>query len=68
MTKSEKKNRHRGSRFEDFLAEEGILEAVTVAAQTRVDDWKVEWLRPKRTTSERLGSRLLPTREGNRKR
>jgi antitoxin HicB len=35
------KNPHRGSRFEDFLREQGILDAVTAAAQKRVVTWQV---------------------------
>jgi DNA-binding Xre family transcriptional regulator/phage-related protein len=39
--KGAKKNPHRGSRFEDFLCEQGILDAVTAAAQKRVVTWQV---------------------------
>ena len=37
-----KKNPHIGSSFEDFLAEEGLLEECTNAAIKRVVAWQVE--------------------------
>ena len=37
-----KKNPHIGSSFEDFLAEEGLLEDCTNAAMKRVVAWQVE--------------------------
>ena len=47
-----KSNPHRGSRFEDFLAEEGILDAVTAAAQKRVLAWQVARLMARQKLSK----------------
>jgi hypothetical protein len=49
MTK--KKNPHLGSKFDDFLAEEGLLEEVTAAAMKRVLTWQIVQLRKKNTAS-----------------
>lgn len=46
------KNPHRGSKFEDFLAEEGILDAVTAAAQKRVLTWQVAQLMARQKVSK----------------
>jgi len=35
-------NKHIGSNFDDFLAEEGILEEVTAKAMKRVIAWQIE--------------------------
>ena len=37
-------NLHIGSRFDDFLAEEAMLEEVTAVAFTRVIAWQIEQL------------------------
>jgi hypothetical protein len=39
--KKKKQNPHRGSRFEDFLADDGVLKIVTAAAQRRVLAWQL---------------------------
>jgi len=36
------KNKHIGSDFDDFLAEQGELEAATTIAVKRVIAWKIE--------------------------
>ena len=36
-----KKNPHRGSKFDDYLAEEGLLEEVTATAMKRVLAWQI---------------------------
>lgn len=36
-----KKNPHHGSKFEDFLADEGLLESVTATAMKRVLAWQI---------------------------
>jgi antitoxin HicB len=56
-----KKNPHRGSRFEDFLAEEGILEAVTAAAQKRVLSWQVAQLMARQNVSKAEMARRMRT-------
>lgn len=35
-------NRHIGSNFDDFLAEEGVLEEVTATAMKRVIAWQIQ--------------------------
>ena len=56
-----KKNPHRGSRFEDFLEEEGILEAVTAAAQKRVLSWQVSQLMERQNISKTEMARRMRT-------
>lgn len=60
MTRS-KKNPHRGSRFEDFLEEEGILDAVTAAAQKRVLSWQVSQLMERQNISKTEMARRMRT-------
>ena len=42
MNKNKNKNKHIGSDFDDFLAEQGELEAATTIAVKRVIAWKIE--------------------------
>jgi antitoxin HicB len=56
-----KKNPHRGSRFEDFLEEEGILEVVTAAAQKRVLSWQVSKLMERQNISKTEMARRMRT-------
>ena len=58
---SSKGNRNRGSRFEDFLAEEGILETVTTAAQKRVLSWQVAQLMARQKISKAEMARRMKT-------
>ncbi len=56
-----KKNPHRGSRFEDFLAEDGILDAVTAAAQKRVVTWQVSQLMERQKISKTEMAKRMKT-------
>lgn len=56
-----KGNPHRGSRFEDFLAEEGILDTVTAAAQKRVLSWQVAQLMAHQKVSKAEMARRMKT-------
>jgi hypothetical protein len=56
-----KKNPHRGSRFEDFLEEEAILEAVTASAQKRVLSWQVSQLMERQNISKTEMARRMRT-------
>ena len=38
---AKKKNPYRGSKFEDYLAEEGLLEEITATAMRRVLAWQI---------------------------
>jgi hypothetical protein len=42
MTKAKKANPHHGSDFDDFLAEEAMLEEATAVAVKRVIAWQIE--------------------------
>lgn len=42
MNNKENESGHIGSNFDDFLADEGILEEVTAKAVERVADWEAE--------------------------
>lgn len=58
-----KKNPHRGSKFEDFLSEQGILEEVTAAAQKRVLAWQIAQLMKKqRITKSEMAKRMKTSR------
>ncbi len=60
MAKSNK-NPHRGSRFEDFLADDGILEVVTAAAQKRVLAWQVAQLMARQKVSKTEMAKRMKT-------
>lgn len=55
------KNPHIGSRFEDFLAEEGILDEVTAAAQKRVVSWQLAQLMQRQKISKAEMARRMHT-------
>jgi antitoxin HicB len=58
-----KKNPHRGSKFEDFLSEQGILDEVTAAAQKRVLAWQIAQLMKKqRVTKSEMAKRMKTSR------
>jgi DNA-binding Xre family transcriptional regulator len=59
--KRTKKNPYRGSRFEDFLAEDGILDAVTAAAQKRVVTWQVAQLMAQQKISKTEMAKRMKT-------
>jgi len=58
-----KKNPHRGSSFESFLAEDGLLEEVTMAATKRVLAWRLGALMKKqRVTKSQIAKRMRTSR------
>jgi len=59
--KQAKQNVNRGSRFEDFLADEGILDSVTAATQKRVVTWQVEQLMARQKISKTEMARRMKT-------
>lgn len=55
--------KHIGSSFDDFLAEEGILQQVDAAAQKRVLAWQMaEAMRKRRITKASLAKRMRTSR------
>jgi hypothetical protein len=58
-----KKNPHRGSKFEDYLADQGLLETVTLTATKRVLAWQIAALMKKQgLTKTRLAKRMKTSR------
>jgi antitoxin HicB len=58
-----KKNPHRGARFEDFLAEDGILKATTLVATKRVLAWRIaELMKKQHVTKAALAKRMKTSR------
>jgi hypothetical protein len=58
-----KKNPHLGTRFENFLAEDGILEAATLVATKRVLAWRIaELMKKQRVTKTVLAKRMKTSR------
>ena len=56
---AKKRSPHIGSSFEDFLAEEGLLDKATAAAQKRVLAWQVaDAIKKRRLSKAALGKRL----------
>lgn len=61
--KKAKKNPHRGSKFEDFLEEEGILDDVTATATKRVLAWRIaELMKKQRVTKSTMAKRMRTSR------
>jgi antitoxin HicB len=57
------KNKHKGTRLEDWLAEEGILEEATVAAVKSVIAWQLgEEMRKKKITKKRMAEMMKTSR------
>jgi hypothetical protein len=57
------RNRHIGSSFDDFLAEEGLLEKVSAVAQKRVLAWQIaEAMRRHRLTKAVMAKRMRTSR------
>jgi antitoxin HicB len=57
------KNRHRGSSFEDFLKEEGLLEDVQAAALKRAVALKVrDLMKQKRLTKSAMAAQMRTSR------
>ncbi len=60
---NKKKNPHRGSKFENYLAEEGLLEEVTAAATKRVLVWQLsQAMKKQRVTKSVLAKRMKTSR------
>ena len=58
-----KKNPHRGSKFEDYLAEEGLLEEVTATAMKRVLAWQItQAMKKQRVTKSAMAKRMRTSR------
>ncbi|MBI3676690.1 MAG: XRE family transcriptional regulator [Proteobacteria bacterium] len=58
-----RKNPYRGSRFEDFLDEEGILEDVTMTATKRVLSWRIaQLMKRQNVTKSMLAKRMRTSR------
>jgi predicted DNA-binding protein (UPF0251 family) len=58
-----KANPYRGSRFEDFLREQGILDEVTAVAQKRVLTWQVARLMERqKITKTEMAKRMRTSR------
>jgi hypothetical protein len=60
---AKKKNSHRGSKFEDFLAEEGLLEGATTTALKRVLAWQIaQAMKKQRVTKSAMARRMRTSR------
>jgi len=60
---SKKKNPHIGSKFEDYLAEQGMLEEVTTTAMKRVLAWQIaQAMKKQRVTKSVLAKRMRTSR------
>ncbi|MBV9549797.1 MAG: XRE family transcriptional regulator [Alphaproteobacteria bacterium] len=58
-----KKNPHRGGKFEDYLAEQNLLDAVTLTATKRVLAWQIaELMKKQRLTKTVLAKRMKTSR------
>ena len=61
--KKARKNPHRGSGFEDFLKEEGLLEEVTATAMKRVLVWQIaQAMKKQRVTKSAMAKRMKTSR------
>jgi len=61
--KAKKKHAHRGSKFEDYLAEEKLLEAVTTTAMKRVLAWQIgQAMKKQKVTKSAMASRMRTSR------
>ena len=60
---AKKKNPHRGSKFEDYLAEEGLLEETTATAMKRVLTWQIaQAMKKQRVTKSAMAKRMRTSR------
>lgn len=60
---AKKKNPHRGSKFDDYLAEEGLLEEVTATAMKRVLAWQIALaMKKQRVTKSAMAKRMRTSR------
>jgi hypothetical protein len=56
-------NKHIGSDFDDFLAEQGMIEEVSAAALKRVISWQIaETMKAQRVTKKALAERMHTSR------
>ncbi len=56
-------NKHIGSDFDDFLAEQGLIEEVSAAAIKRVISWQIaETMKAQRVTKKALAERMHTSR------
>jgi DNA-binding Xre family transcriptional regulator len=63
MSKTKRTNPHHGSRFEDFLKEEGIYDQVVAQAEKEILAWKLESaMKEKRMTVSALAKRMKTSR------
>lgn len=58
---AKKKNSHRGSKFEDYLAEQGLLEEVTATAMKRVLAWQIAQLMKKQSVTKSMMAKRMRT-------
>jgi hypothetical protein len=56
-----KKNPHIGSKFEDYLAEVGLLEEVTATAMKRVLAWQISQLMKKQRVTKSIMAKRMRT-------
>lgn len=62
-TTSTRANPHLGSSFDDFLAEEGMLQAATAVAVKRVIAWQIEQeMKAKHLTKTALAKKMYTSR------
>ena len=60
---AKKKNPHLGSKFDDFLAEQGLLEDVTATAMKRVLAWQIEQaMKKQKLTKTAMAKRMGTSR------
>jgi hypothetical protein len=60
---AKKKNPHRGSKFEDLLAEEDLLDEVTATAMKRVLAWQIaQAMKKQRVTKSAMAKRMRTSR------
>ena len=63
MMMNKKKNPHRGSKFEYYLAEEGLLEEINATATKRVLVWQItQAMKKQRVTKSALAKRMKTSR------
>jgi hypothetical protein len=60
---TKKKNPHEGSKFEDYLAEEGLLEVVTATAMKRALAWQLsQAMKKQRVSKSQMAKRMRTSR------
>lgn len=63
MATKKKTNPHRGSSFDDFLKEDGLLEEVTATAMKRVLAWQIaQAMKKQRVTKSTMAKRMRTSR------